>query len=254
MVFVPCILIPVYNHEHAIADVVDAISSHTDYPIILVDDGSSQNCHDVLESIESRFPHVSLLTLSQNMGKGGAVKAGLTHAQKMGFSHALQVDADGQHALGDIQQFFEQAMQNPEAMICGYPEYDESVPKVRYYSRYLTHVWVWINTLSFDIKDSMCGFRVYPLQRIDRVIQSAQIGNRMDFDTDIVVRWHWQGYDVVNLPTKVTYPLDGVSHFQGVKDNVLISWMHTRLFFGMVIRLPMILGRRIKRRLLGKAK
>lgn len=118
------------------------------------------------------------------------------------------------------------------------PEYDESVPKGRLYGRYLTHLWVWINTLSFAIRDSMCGFRIYPLAPVLALMAQEPIGRRMDFDVEIIVRLFWRGVAVINLPTRVTYPSDGVSHFDVWRDNVRISRMHARLFFGTSRRLP----------------
>jgi hypothetical protein len=135
----------------------------------------------------------------------------------------------------------------PEAVICGCPVYDASVPKARLYGRYATHVWVWINTLSFDIRDSMCGYRVYPLARTLALIDSVKLGSRMDFDADIIVRLHWRGAQVRNRPTRVTYPADGVSHFRLWHDNLRISRMHTVLFLGMLLRSPMLLARKWRR-------
>ena len=129
-------------------------------------------------------------------------------------------------------------------MIAGYPIYDETVPAIRLYARYLTHVWVWINTLSLEIRDSMCGFRVYPLAPVMQLIARQKVGLRMDFDTEILVRLYWAGLAVVNLPTRVAYPTDGVSHFRVWLDNVLITRMHTVLFFGMLPRIPRLLARK----------
>ena len=240
--FNPAILIPVYNHEHAIGSTLKNVLSYG-YPVLLVDDGSSAECHDVLKQLakEHASQSVSLIRLPINQGKGGAVKAGIAELFHHGFSHALQVDADGQHNLSDIPDMIAEAKKQPKALIAGYPVYDESVPKHRFYARYLTHVWVWINTLSFTIKDSMCGFRVYPTAACRELTSRHSCGNRMEFDTEILVRWVWEGHTIVNRATKVHYPIDGVSHFNKLKDNVLISAMHTRLFFGMLKRLPMLL-------------
>jgi hypothetical protein len=120
------------------------------------------------------------------------------------------------------------------------------VPRSRLLARYATHVWVWINTLSIDIRDSMCGFRVYPLPAVVSLIDSARLGRRMDFDPEVLVRLHWRGVAIVNRPTRVTYPSDGVSHFRLWQDNALISGMHARLFFGMALRLPWLLWRRVR--------
>ncbi|SEI25508.1 Glycosyltransferase involved in cell wall bisynthesis [Pseudomonas asplenii] len=238
----PCAVIPVYNHETAVPAVVEALQA-AGLPCVLVDDASSPACAAVLEQL-AEGENIFLVKLPVNQGKGGAVMAGLREASRLGFSHALQVDADGQHDLQDVATFLDASRSHPEALICGYPQYDESVPKGRLYARYLTHVWVWINSLSLQIPDSMCGFRVYPLPPVLALIDSARIGKRMDFDPEILVRLSWRNQPMRWLPTRVHYPQDGLSHFRLFHDNALISGMHTRLFFGMLLRLPSILWRR----------
>ena len=242
--FKPCIVVPVYNHEHAIGAVLAGLLRH-DVPCMLVDDGSSAECAAVLDALALAHPdRVTLVRLSTNQGKGAAVLSGFRRAAALGFSHVLQIDADGQHRTDDVPKFLAQARGHPEAIIAGHPVYDESVPKARLYGRYATHIWVWINTLSFDIKDSMCGFRVYPVAPVNALAARHAIGVRMNFDTDILVRLFWDGLQVINLPTRVSYPADGVSHFRVWRDNVQISWMHTVLFFGMLPRIPKLLARK----------
>jgi glycosyltransferase involved in cell wall biosynthesis len=238
-------VIPVYNHPATIGAMVAAVRAHG-LPCVLVDDGSEPHCAAVLDRLAAEVEGVTLVRLPLNQGKGGAMMAGLREALRLGYSHALQIDADGQHAAGDIPRFLDLARAHPAAVICGTPVYDRSVPKGRLYGRYLTHVWVWINTLSLDIVDSMCGFRVYPLQAAVAVFDSARLGRRMDFDSEVLVRLHWRGVRMVNVPTAVTYPQDGISHFRGLQDNVLISRMHARLFAGMLMRLPLLLWRKVR--------
>ncbi|MDH5190242.1 MAG: glycosyltransferase family 2 protein [Gammaproteobacteria bacterium] len=237
-----CFVIPDHNHKDHIKDIVEALKKYQQM-IFIVDDASDQETGNVLNSLEQEEPLVRVLRLDINQGKGGAVMHGLKVAYESGFTHALQVDADGQHNLSDVEHFLEQSKTNPQAIICGVPEYDESVPKGRLYGRYLTHVWVWIETLSFQIKDSMCGFRIYPLAPCIELFNQTRIGRRMDFDTEIIVRLYWQGLQVINIPTRVIYPEQGISHFNMFKDNLLITKMHTRLFFGMLMRLPFLLFR-----------
>lgn len=136
------------------------------------------------------------------------------------------------------------AERHPEALISGQPIYDDSIPRSRLYGRWITHVWVWIETLSLQLKDSMCGFRVYPVSPTLQLAARVSLGKRMDFDTEVMVRLYWQGNTSYFLPTRVTYPPDGLSHFDALKDNVRISLMHTRLFFGMLPRIPALLFRR----------
>jgi glycosyltransferase involved in cell wall biosynthesis len=238
-------VIPVYNHGEAVGAVVRAIRAHG-LPVLLVDDGSEPSCAAVLDALSAADAGVQLERLPVNQGKGAAVMAGLRAAQARGWSHALQIDADGQHDTADIPQFVTAATEHPQHFICGCPIYDDSVPKARLYGRYATHVWVWINTLSLSIRDSMCGFRVYPLATVVPLIGRAKIGRRMDFDVEVAVRLYWHGVPVFNQPTKVSYPTDGVSHFRALHDNLLISWMHTRLFFGMLMRLPLLLWRKVQ--------
>lgn len=243
--FKPCVLVPVYNHHQRLAETVKNIR-HYGLAVIVVDDGSNDTCKSVMREIAANDPQVTLVEHSSNSGKGAAIKTGLRAANERGFSHALQIDADGQHNSLDIPHFLQTAQSNPTTLIAGMPDYDESVPKGRLYARYLTHVWVWINTLSFKIRDSMCGFRVYPVKRSCDLIASETMGDRMDFDTEFMVRWHWRNWPLQQLATRVVYPEHGISHFLVWRDNKLISWMHTRLFFGMLWRSPRLIVNKLR--------
>jgi len=243
--FDPVVVVPVYNHPSTIGAVVQQVRAQG-LRCILVDDGSSAECAAVLDALRARHPQdVALVRLPVNQGKGAAMVAGFREAAERGHTHVLQVDADGQHDCADIPEFLGQARWNPEAVIAGCPIWDESVPLGRLYGRYATHVWVWINTLSFDIRDSMCGFRLYPLASLLPLLDEVRIGRRMDFDSDVIVRLHWRGVPVLNQPTRVTYPQDGISHFRMWRDNGLISAMHARLFLGMLWRSPLLLWRKV---------
>ena len=184
--FNPCLLVPVYNHEQAVTTTVAQIQD-SQLPIILIDDGSNRSCHETLVNLATNHPLITLLHLPVNGGKGGAIKAGLSAAKNQGFSHALQVDADGQHAVTDIIHFIDAGRQSPAALICGYPAYDDSVPRLRFYARYLTHLWVWINSLSLMVKDSMCGFRLYPVNASLALVNREKMGNRMEFESEFTV-------------------------------------------------------------------
>ncbi|MGZ4979117.1 MAG: glycosyltransferase family 2 protein [Methylobacter sp.] len=238
-----CIIIPVYNHEAAIPHVLAKLKRFA-IPTFLVNDGSSAHCSHILADCAEREPDwLTLIKRPENGGKGAAVLDGFKAAQALGFTHALQIDADGQHDVNDIPAFLEAGGRHPEALILGRPLFDETAPKSRVYGRTIANLWVWINTLSLAIEDSMCGFRLYPLNAVAQLAQRTQIAAGMDFDIDILVRLYWQGVDVVNIPTKVNYPYDGVSHFKLWRDNLRISKTHARLFFGMLLRIPQLLNR-----------
>ncbi len=238
-----CVIVPVYNHPEKLSWLVERFC-HLQLPVILVDDGSDAPCHQLMQQLRDDFPSVTLQVHERNQGKGAAIKTGLRAARQAGFSHALQIDADGQHDLDDLPRFIAAMERAPDALIAGFPRYDESIPKHRYYGRYATHVWVWINTLSKSIRDSMCGYRIYPVDASCRLLDRQKMGDRMDFDGEFIVRWYWTGQPLEQLETRVIYHQQGVSHFRLVHDNSLISWMHARLFFGMLLRLPVLLRRR----------
>jgi predicted LPLAT superfamily acyltransferase len=242
--FKPCAVIPVYNHHAALTRIIAALKAQG-LPVILVDDGSDAPTKQVLAAL--RAADVEVLGQPENQGKGAAVLAGITLAGARGFSHALQLDADGQHDLGDISAILKLAEERPHHLISGAPQYDASVPKVRFYGRYLTHSLVWAETLSFSLRDSMCGFRVYPVAPCLALMQRARIGARMDFDTDIMVRLYWAGTESLFLKTRVRYPEDGISHYRMLRDNLRMIWLHVRLMAGMLPRLPSLIGRSLHR-------
>ncbi|MGH8160132.1 MAG: glycosyltransferase family 2 protein [Rhodanobacter sp.] len=244
--FAPCALIPIYNHKDTIARTVHALRAHG-LPVVIVDDGSDAATRDAIDALPSELSGIQLLRLPHNQGKGRALTAGLLAARDAGYTHALQIDADGQHDTADAPRFIAEARAHPQAMICGRAVYDDSVPKARLYGRYLTHVCVWVETLSLAIDDSMCGYRLYPLQATCAEIARAPLPARMDFDTEIAVRLLWRGVPVRNLPTHVIYPENGLSHFHMLHDNLRITAMHTRLLLGMLPRAPQLLWRRFRR-------
>ena len=244
MNFKPCAVIPVYNHHSTLSRVVATLRSHG-LPVVLVDDGSDGRTKQVLATLQTA--DVEVLTQPCNGGKGSAMLAGFARAGERGFSHALQVDADGQHELGDVPVLLKLAAEHPNHLISGTPRYDASVPKLRFYGRYLTHAMVWAETLSFTLRDSMCGYRVYPLAACLALMRRTRIGARMDFDTDIMVRLYWAGTESLFLETRVHYPEDGVSHYRMLRDNLRMIWLHLRLMAGMLPRLPFLLGRSLHR-------
>lgn len=248
--FAACVVIPVFNHEHAIASVVDSVRVHG-LPVLLIDDGSDAACAHELQRL-GKLTDVTLLRHEFNRGKGAAVCTGLHAARQRGFTHAVQVDADGQHTLADIRHFVDEARAHPGSLICGAPLFDANIPNSRRYGRYLSHGMVWLETLSFDVVDSMCGFRVYPLAPTLALLDWQQLGPRMDFDIEILVRLHWREVPMRWLPTQVSYPRDGVSHYRVFFDNVHVVGLHARLLAAMLVRMPVLLWKKSLRRKGGK--
>lgn len=231
-----CAIVPVYDHALPLPGVLDGLRA-AGLPVFVVDDGSGPACARTIEACVAADASRVLVRLERNGGKGAAVQAGFAAAHAAGFSHALQVDADGQHDLAALPALVAAAREAPRALVSGRPQYDASVPKSRLYGRYATHVWVWINTLSLDIVDSMCGFRIYPLGASIAACTRWRIGRRMDFDTDLMLRMYWLGVPMRFVPVPVRYPADGVSHFDVLRDNLRLTSMHTRHFLHLLWRL-----------------
>ncbi len=234
--FLPCGVIPTYDNPTTVGEVVLGVREWIP-DVIVVDDGSARAGRQAVERLAT-LAGVRVHRRERNGGKGAAVKDGLGLALQLGFSHALQFDADGQHLLEDIPRFLEAARRRPDALILGSPVFDESAPRSRVIGRSITRFWTNLETYwSGVIDDPMCGFRVYPLVESTR---AGARGNAMDFDPEIAVRMVWRNVPIVNLETRVRY-LDpdsgGVSHFRLVRDNALISWMHTRMVTGALLRL-----------------
>lgn len=230
-----CALLPTHNHCLELKRIVDTLLHHG-LEVIIVNDGSHQETRNIIEEIKANNTLVEVLHNSTNEGKGAAVKQGLRFAQKKKYTHVFQIDADGQHDLHNLSDFIRLSMTHPNALISGHPIYDKSIPLSRKIGRMLTHVWVWIETLSFNISDSMCGFRIYPLMETISTSEKHHIGNRMDFDTEIMVHLYWNKVPIMMHPVKVIYPKGNLSNFDVLKDNWRISKMHVRLFFGMLRR------------------
>lgn len=244
--FKPCILIPVYRHGKACVHVVEEILQYN-IPIILVDDGNDEETKAYLRQIKENHPAVEIVTLPENRGKGGAFKAGVIFAKNAHCTHVLQLDADGQHDSTRIPFFIEKARENPDKMICGYPEYDESAPSHRKNAHKFANTWCAIVTWKGGIVDSLCGFRLYPVEPTYRFVTKKFFDKRMGFDVEILVKLIWMGLPYEFYPVKVTYPSDGISNFHEFRDNVRISWVFTRLCSQMILLSPLLLWRKIFR-------
>ncbi|MBN1378375.1 MAG: glycosyltransferase family 2 protein [Gammaproteobacteria bacterium] len=237
----PCVIIPVYNHPHVIRAMVHKIVD-MGYPCILIDDGSDPECKNILFDLARESEQINLIRFDKNQGKGAAVCGGLWAAHKKGYSHALQIDADGQHDLKDIPLFFQTSMRSINDVITG-SRVTDKIPLSRHYGRAITDILVWVHTLSLKISDSMCGFRVYPLKQTTELLDNVRVGKRMDFDTEILVRLYWSGLNISQLSTKVIYSRDIPSHFNMFADNIRMTLMHICLFFGMIVRIPKLIKR-----------
>lgn len=243
MMFRPCAIIPSRNHYRALDGIVTRFRAEG-LPVFVVDDGSVDPARSALAELHAPGSGVKVLRLASSQGKGGAVIEAFKLAAAEGFSHAIQVDADGQHDLAALPDLLASGRQSPGALILGCPVYDRSIPLNRKIGRLLTHVWVCIETLSPRIVDSMCGFRLYPLAPVMNLLTRERLARRMDFDIDVLVRLRWRGVPIATVPVRVIYPESNHSNFELWRDNWLITKTHARLVFTLLTRLRSIRRRR----------
>jgi glycosyltransferase involved in cell wall biosynthesis len=240
------VLIPSYNPGRKVFDTVREARAQWN-PVWVVVDGSTDGTTAPLQEMAAQDDGLRVMVLGTNQGKGAAVLHGLQEAARQGYTHALCMDSDGQHPAALIGDFMACSRQTPSAMVLGVPVFDASAPALRVKGRQVSNWWANLETLWMGIGDSLYGFRVYPIAPLCRVMQGQRWMRRFDFDPEAVVRLCWSGVRPVNLPAPVKYlraDEGGVSHFNYWRDNRLLTWMHTRLMFGFLLRLPRLLWRK----------
>ena len=239
------VLIPSYNPGSRVIDTVLAARRQWN-PVWIVVDGSTDDSPRQLKAMAATDDGLHVIVLPENRGKGAAVLEGITRAVAAGYTHALTMDSDGQHPADLIPAFMEVSQAHPEAMVLGKPVFAADAPALRVNGRKVSNGWANLETLWMGIGDSLYGFRVYPIAPLKRVMEASRWMRRFDFDPEAVVRLCWAGVRPVNIAAPVRYfraDEGGVSHFRYLRDNLLLTWMHTRLFAGFLLRLPLLLLR-----------
>ena len=244
------VLIPSYNPGEKVFETVRAAREQWS-PVWVVVDGSTDGTPATLQEMARTDPGLRVLVRGHNGGKGAAVLDGLVEAAAQGFTHVLTMDSDGQHPAALIPHFMAASQASPDAMVLGLPKFDASAPQLRVQGRRVSNLFADIETLWAGIGDSLYGFRVYPIAPLKTIMRWQPWMRRFDFDPEAAVRLCWAGVRPVNLDAAVRYyraDEGGVSHFNYVRDNLLLSWMYARLLCGFLVRLPLLVARRLGRR------
>ncbi len=235
-----CIILPSYNSGPALARTVEAINP-SGVPVWVVIDASTDGSEHALGALGES---VRVIQLTKNSGKGSAVLVGMHAALAAGYTHALVMDADGQHDVNSLLPFIRISLENPDAMILGVPIFGPEAPSERVNGRRIGNWFADFETHWLGVRDSLFGFRIYPIRPSVYILESIRSARRFDFDTELAVRLVWAGVRPINIETPVFYPHTddgGVTHFRYLRDNLLLIWTHARLICGMVLRLPRLL-------------
>ena len=239
------VLIPCYNPGAGVVNMVRQVREQWS-PVWVVVDGSTDESTRLLQELATQDTGVKVLVQATNGGKGSAVLHGITEALAAGYTHALTMDADGQHPTELVAHFMARSMAEPHALILGKPVFDASAPALRVNGRKISNSWANLETLGAGIGDSLYGFRVYPMRELQAVMLRSRWMRRFDFDPEVAVRLCWEGLKPINIDAPVKYfnaGEGGVSHFNYLRDNLLLTWMHARLFLEFLVRLPRLLTR-----------
>ena len=213
-----CILIPCFNHSATVGAVVAAARDHG--PVIVIDDGST----DPLPGMEG----VEVIRLPVNRGKAAALRAGFARALQEGFTHAITMDADGQHFASDLPAFIAAAAAHPEALVVGVRDLVAAgAPIGRQRSNAVSSFWFRVET-GVRLADTQCGFRCYPLPLTQRLRARAE---RYAFELEFMVRAAWRMVPILPVPVRCTYLPEQLrhSHFRPVVDLVRITLMNIGL-------------------------
>jgi glycosyltransferase involved in cell wall biosynthesis len=241
------VLIPSYNPGAQVLETVRQARAQWN-PVWVVVDGSTDGTAELLQTMAEKDTGLVVIVLPQNQGKGAAVLEGISRAARAGFTHALTMDSDGQHPADLIPRFMATSQARRQAMVLGKPVFGPEAPALRVNGRKVSNGWANLETLWMGVGDSLYGFRVYPIQPLMKIMRNNSFMRRFDFDPEAVVRLCWAGVQPVNVDAPVRYlsaEEGGVSHFKYLRDNTLLTWMHTRLFIGFVLRLPLLIARRL---------
>jgi len=225
------IVVPVYNHGSTLGEVVrKVLAVHPD--VLVVDDGSTDQGLNMIDN----FP-VQVRVHQHNQGKGAAVKTGADEARRLGATHIITIDADGQHDPGDLHKFFAAIKDKPLAVHVGCRNFEtENVPRASRFGRSFSNFWLRVQT-GRKLQDTQSGFRAYPVAIFEH-LKFTEV--RYSFEVEVLVRSAWAGLDLCDVPISVYYPPreKRVSHFRSFVDNVRISWLNTRLTLRSMLPWP----------------
>ncbi|SHI70717.1 hypothetical protein SAMN05660830_00726 [Halodesulfovibrio aestuarii] len=229
----PLIVIPVFNHREELSRVAIEALEHGD--VLIVDDGSTDGVSADIASLA-----VQCIRHSKNRGKGAAILTAAAYAREHGYTHIVTIDADGQHLTADLPKFFVAIEANPDSVAVGVRDFsnakNRNIPGSATFGRAFSNFWFRVQTGEKGL-DTQSGFRAYPVGLLQELSFSE---SRYSFEIEVLVKAVWAGLSIQWLPIHVHYPEPEkrVSHLHRVKDNILISWLNTRLTMRAVLPIP----------------
>lgn len=221
-----CVLIPTYNNDRTLADVIDRVMLHTK-SIIVVNDGATDSTATILERFNTS---INVLTHPKNLGKGCALRNGFERALELGYEYAITIDSDGQHFPEDLPKLISRLQEEPEALIIGDRNMNqEGIPGGSSFGNRFSNFWFKVET-GVRLPDTQSGYRAYPIKRLSKLKFYC---TKFEYEIEVPVRASWNGVSVISEPVQVMYEQgeERVSHFRPFMDFFRISVLNTVLCF-----------------------
>jgi len=215
----PCIILPTYNNERTLADVVEAACAIG--PVIAVDDGSTDGTAAILRGFDS----IVVETHARNRGKGAALRTGFARAIRDGYTHAITLDTDGQHPAAMVERLLNEARESGALVIGARDLRAAGASLGSRFGMANSNFWTWLET-DLRLPDTQSGMRCYPLAPIDEL---RLVTTGYDFEIEVLVKAAWSGIPLRSVAVEVVYPADRVSHMRPILDFLRIGRLNVRL-------------------------
>ncbi|MDR3268749.1 MAG: glycosyltransferase [Tannerella sp.] len=224
-----CVVIPTYNNDGTLADVLRDVLRYT-RSVIVVNDGATDRTGEILQRFAGE---IDVVSYAANKGKGYALKRGFERARESGYQAAVTMDSDGQHDARDLEVFIRLAETCPGSLLIGQRIMKGQRPSKNSFANKFSNFWFLVHT-GRKLQDTQNGFRLYPLAAMK---QMRPFSSRYEAELELLVRSAWKGLPIHPAPVHVYYAPDGqrVTHFRPGKDFLRISLLNTLFTFLAVI-------------------